>query len=204
MLERESIVSQTDYYSNRRWAWLSVNRRHKTPVPPSLFHIWWWFVMRSMSWVNSVLRQFLTNGPSSPLHWCVLNVSSLLLFSFTICNSRTPFLSNISRWKGNINLCLWEIRTSDSFDCKRDFIIGTHKGNLINRNPGQKKSSNRRWAWLSVNRRHKTPVPPSLFHIWWWFVIVTVPEVRSQESIRLFTQRDNKWMNRCWVLMSSR
>ena len=26
-----------------------------------------------------------------------LNVSSLLLFSFTICNSRTPFLSNISR-----------------------------------------------------------------------------------------------------------
>ena len=60
-----------------------------------------------LSWVNSVLRQFLTNGPSSPLHWCVLNVSSLLLFSFTICNSRTPFLSNISRWKGNINLCHW-------------------------------------------------------------------------------------------------
>jgi len=120
-------------------------------------------LMLSLSFTcwNYFLQFTNVNTRQFPKTW-PLHQSSQALVSITY--ARTPFLSNISRWKGNINLCLWEIRTSDSFDCKRDFIIGTHKGNLINRNPGQKKSSNRRWAWLSVNRRHNlfSGIHPSL------------------------------------------
>ena len=92
--------------------WLSVRSTEEF-----FNHVWLIFssmeffycVFKILGIILSFSRKF--NTRQFPKTW-PLHQSSQALVSITY--ARTPFLSNISRWKGNINLCLWEIRTSDS------------------------------------------------------------------------------------------
>ena len=77
MLERESIVSQTDYYSNRRWAWLSVNRRHSLFSPNfSLSYEWLSLVI---SWFK-IFSEIQNLKPSRSHLLSIIIISPTYLF----------------------------------------------------------------------------------------------------------------------------